>query len=320
VRQEQKNDPASGYPQANFFETPVDVEIGTKTNTKVERIWIKPKEEQSFSFTEDSEPLLVNFDYQSTLIKELRFNKTTPALVYQLTRDQDVLGRLWALEQLKGRITDKAVPAAERLQIVSALVDALKNDKFWGVRVNLARAFSGMSGAEVRAALVFATRDPDAHVREAAVISLGNSNNVSLAPLYQSLLKDPSYAVVRASALALGATKVPSAFEQLSILSQEPSWRGTVATSALEGLTVLGDKRAVPLALRLASSSETSVRRQALSLIGALGSEDPRSFAVISTAFIDARREGDTTISAAAGEALHLLGDPRGVALLHEVR
>jgi HEAT repeat protein len=134
------------------------------------------------------------------------------------------------------------------------------------------------------------------------------------------LLQDASYAVVRASALALGATKAPSAFNDLSRLSQEPSWRGTVATSALQGLTVLGDKRAVPLALRLASSSETSVRRQALSLIGALGSEDPRSFPVISAAFIDARREGNSAISAAAGEALHLLGDPRGLALLHQAR
>jgi aminopeptidase N len=320
VRQEQKTDPASGYPQTSFFEAPVEVEIGSKTNTRVERIWIQPKEEQSFSFTEDSEPLLVNFDYQSTLIKELRFNKTTPALVYQLTRDEDVMGRLWALDQLKDRISDKSIPAAERSQIVSALVGALKNDKFWGARVNLARALSGISGTEVRAALVFATRDPDAHVREAAVTSLGHSNNVSLAPVYQSLLQDASYAVVRASALALGATQAPSAFDQLSKLSQEPSWRGTVATSALQGLTVLGDKRAVPLALRLASSSETSVRRQALSLIGALGSGDPRSLPVISAAFIDARREGNSAISAAAGEALHSLGDPRGLALIHDSR
>jgi aminopeptidase N len=320
VRQEQKSDPASGYPQAYFFEAPVEVEIGSKTGTRVERIWIQPKEEQTFSFTEDSEPLLVNFDYQSTLIKELRFNKPAPALVYQLTRDQDVMGRLWALDQLKGRISDKAVSAAERSQIVSALVGALKVDKFWGARVNLARALAGMSGTEVRAALVSATRDPDAHVREAAVISLGDSKDVSLASVYESLLQDASYAVVRASALALGETKAHSAFDDLSRLSQEPSWRGTVATSALQGLTVLGDKRAVPLALRLASSSETSVRRQALSLIGALGSEDPRSFPVVSAAYIDARREGNSTISAAAGEALHLLGDPRGLVLLRDAR
>jgi aminopeptidase N len=320
VRQEQKADPASGYPQAYFFETPVEVEIGTKTSTRVQRLWIQPKEEQNFSFTEDSEPQLVNFDYQSTVIKELRFNKPTPALVYQLTLDQDVMGRLWALDQLKGRISDKAIPAAERSQIVSALIGAMKNDKFWGARVNLARALSGISGAEVRAALVFATRDPDAHVREAAVMSLGTSKDVSLAPLYQSLLEDPSYAVVRASALALGATKARSAFDHLSILSQEPSWHGTVTSSALQGLTVLGDKRAIPLALHLASSSETSVRRQALSLIGALGSEDPRSFAVISAAFIDARREGNSAVRAAAGEALNMLGDPRGFALLHDAR
>jgi aminopeptidase N len=293
------------------------VEIRSKSNTRVERIWIEPKEEQSFSFTEDSEPLLVNFDYQSTLIKELRFNKPTHALVYQLTHDQDVTGRLWALDQLKSRISDTAVPAAERSQILSALTGALTSDTFWGARVNLARALSGMSGSQVRAALVSATRDPDANVREAAVSSLDNSNDVSLAPLYQLLLKDPSYSVVRASALALGATKAPSAFDHLSNLSLEPSWRGTLATSALQGLTVLGDKRAVPIALRLVSSSDSSVRRQALSLIGALGSGDPRSVAVVSAVFHDARREGDGAISAAAGEALKRLRDPHGADFLH---
>ena len=69
---------------------------------------IEPKEEQTFTFTVDSQPLLVNFDYGSTLIKELRFDKPTDELVYQLTRDEDVMGRLWALGQLANRMNEKS--------------------------------------------------------------------------------------------------------------------------------------------------------------------------------------------------------------------
>ena len=76
VRQEQHPDLESQYPQVTFFQTPVDIEIGTATGTRIERVQIEPKEEQTLRFTVDSEPLLVNFDYAGTLIKELVFSKT----------------------------------------------------------------------------------------------------------------------------------------------------------------------------------------------------------------------------------------------------
>jgi aminopeptidase N len=50
VRQEQKLDPTSSYPQVEFFQMPVDVEIGTANNTQIERVRIEPKAEQSFTF------------------------------------------------------------------------------------------------------------------------------------------------------------------------------------------------------------------------------------------------------------------------------
>src|SRR5947207_1086492 len=89
VRQEQRPDPESTYPQVALFQTPVDIEIGTANNTRIERVRIEAKEEQTFKFTVDSEPLLVNFDYHGALIKELLFSKTDGQLMYQLVHDQD---------------------------------------------------------------------------------------------------------------------------------------------------------------------------------------------------------------------------------------
>ena len=106
VRQEQRPDPESQYPQVGFFQTPVDIEIGTASSTRIDRVRIEPKEEQTFKFTVDSEPLLVSFDYGGALIKELTFVKTTGQLQYQLAKDQDVLGRVWALQQLRPRLND----------------------------------------------------------------------------------------------------------------------------------------------------------------------------------------------------------------------
>src|SRR6266481_3553432 len=55
VKQSQKPDPDYEYPQATFFQTPVEIEIGTANGTRVERVMIEPKEEQSFKFAVDGE-------------------------------------------------------------------------------------------------------------------------------------------------------------------------------------------------------------------------------------------------------------------------
>ncbi|HEV7842312.1 MAG TPA: M1 family aminopeptidase, partial [Pyrinomonadaceae bacterium] len=205
VRQEQKPDPAYDYPQAGLFRTPVDIEIGTGTDpkvVKVTRVWIEQKEEQSFTFPVDSEPRLVNFDYGNTLIKELRFDKPTDELVYQLSRDEDVMGRMWALGQLAGTLKAAGTAESEKQQIAQAVSTALATDKVWGMRVEAAGALSGVAGDTARSALLAAAKDRDAHVRARAIASLGASKDPSLASVYLEHLSDESYATIREAARA----------------------------------------------------------------------------------------------------------------------
>jgi hypothetical protein len=56
----------------------------------------------------------------------LTFDKPTSELIYQLSNDRDVLGRIWALNQLANRMKDKATAVADKQQITSALAFALK--------------------------------------------------------------------------------------------------------------------------------------------------------------------------------------------------
>jgi aminopeptidase N len=313
VRQEQKPDPTSAYPQAGFFRAPLEVEIGTSAGTRIERVMVEPKEEQTFTFTVDSEPLLVNFDYGSTLIKELKFDKPTDALVYQLTRDDDVTGRLWALGQLSKRLNENDLAALDRQKIATALGASLNNDKFWGVRVDVATALGGVQEPDARTALLAATKDKDARVRASAVTSLAKSKDPQLASVYLSLLNDQSYATARAAALALGETKAATAYEALVKLLDAPSWRNQIRASALTGLANLGDKRALALGSRYAAAgNQPQVRAAAISLLGAVGKDDPRSFQLVSDALLSGASTSNFQLSNAAGEALVKLGDPRG--------
>jgi aminopeptidase N len=318
VRQEQHQDPESQFPQVTFFQTPVDIEIGTSSNTRVERVRIEAKEEQTFNFTVDSEPLLVGFDYGGTLIKELMFVKTSAQLVYQTSHDQDVLGRIWALQELRSRMKDEKNTAAERDTILKAITDALTKDKFWGTRLDAAAFLNGVK--EAREALLAATKDPDARVRARAITSLAATKDPTLADTYQSLLNDQSYAVIRAAANGLGQTKSPNAYEALIKLVDAPSWRDTIRASALSGLAALGDKRAVELGLKYYTvGNRSTVRTAAVGILGSAGHDDPKVFPILSTLLNEAVEKRNFALFFGTAEALVTLGDERGLTVFQDL-
>ena len=318
VTQEQRPDPESQYPQVLFFQTPVDIEIGTASSTRVDRVRIEAKEEQTFKFTVDSEPLLVSFDYGGTLIKELIFQKTTGQLQYQLAHDQDVLGRVWALQQLAPRINDEKTAAADRPAIIKAISEALTKDKFWGTRLEAAGILNGSNDA--RDALLAGTKDPNAKVRARATASLAATKDPALADTYQQLINDQSYGVIRAAAVALGQTRSAGAYDALVKLIDAPSWRDTVRASALSGLAALGDKRALDLGLKYyAVGNRGAVRTAALAVLGSAGKDDARVFPILSAVLTDAADKRNFGLFFGAAEAVVSLGDERGLTLFQEL-
>ncbi len=319
VRQEQKPDPNTDYPQVTFFRAPLDVEIEAGGKRRVESVWVEPKEEQTFTFAVDAEPQLVHFDYGSTIIKEVVFEKPTDELAYQLSRDEDVTGRVWALNQLTTRLNAKETAEADKQKIVAAIAGALGGEKFWGARSELAAALGEQHAAEARNALLAATKDADARVRASAIGALAKSKDPELASVYLPLLNDQSYGVIRAAALALGDSKSPAAYDALAKLLDTPSWRDQVRASALTGLANLGDKRALDLALRYAAAgNEPQVRGAGITLLAAVGRDDPRTFPLISQALLWSVDTLNFAVGSAAGEALVKLGDPRGIEVIEQ--
>jgi aminopeptidase N len=320
VEQVQKLDPDSQYPQVALFQTPAEIEIGTASGTRIERVLIQPAKEQTFTFKADSKPLLVNFDYHGTLIKELEFQKTSEELLFQLTKDEDPLGRIWALSQLTPKLKDQATAASEREGMIDGVARALTQDKFWGMRVEAAAALAGVSGDVARQALMAGIKDPDARVRKRAVASLGSSKDSTLASTYEQLLHDQSYGVIGAAAYALGQTKDPKAYDALVKLLNEPSWRDTIKGSSLSGLQALGDPRALEVAMPYASAAyPTPVRNAAMRIIGTLGAKDPRAFPKVAELTKYAFDRNDFSLLIPATETLVTLGDPKGIPLLEEM-
>jgi aminopeptidase N len=320
VKQNQQVDKTNSFPQVDLFETPVEIEIGTASGTKIERVLIKPLREQSFKFEVDSEPRLVNFDYESTLIKELRFEKPKDELAYQLKNDADVMGRLWALDRLSEILSNPATPPTEKNEVTTTLASALESEKFPGARAEILKTLAGQKTEAVRSILVKSTKENAPKVRAAAVSALAKSGDSSLAELYISLLKDPSYAVVRAAASALASTKDPRAFEALAQLAEGESWRGNLRAAALRGLATLDDTRALTVALKYVDDTEPESRAEAVRLVAKLGASTPTAFAIINSALDDAVENQNSLLIAAAGEGFVLLEDKRGLGVLEAAR
>jgi hypothetical protein len=87
----------------------------------------------------------------------------------------------------------------------------------------------------------------------------------------------------------------------------------------LNGLAALGDKRALDVGLKYAAKeNRANVRGAALTLVGTLGKDDPRSFQLLSDAFTKAVESGNFQLALPTATALVMLGDPRGAQLMED--
>ena len=321
VKQTQKIDPNDEYPQAEFFQSYVDVEI----DDRIERVWLKPQTENVFTFDAAAKPKLVNFDFEGTLIKEIKFEKNADELIYQMLNDQDVLGKRWAMAELEKR---SQLPA-ERQKIVNALVTAMEKDPFWRIRRAALSVVANIYSPDpqlgqdrspakfdepVAQAVVRMTKDQNSLTRGDALELLGETQDAKYADLFVNALNDQSYFVIDQAALALGRVKGPKALDALSKLTTGTTWRSRVEGAGLRGLAELGDKRAFEPAYRLATdkSRPIDVRLAALAVVGATGKGDPRAFPLIFDRFQRALEEQDFEDLVRGLEAIIQLADPRG--------
>ena len=326
VRQTQQFDLTSQYPQVDFFQTPVDIEIKDANGSRIETVFVKPQEENVFTFAVSGKPLLVDFDNEGTLIKELKFEKSKEDLLYQMKNDEDVLGRNWALEQLgdmaRKNGDDKGV-------ILNALYDSATNDSAWQIRkaaisnitstafppaqTNNTKQAVGFNEPTIQT-LLKAVKDKNSQVRGSAISVLSSTKDAKYADLYILALSDQSYFVVNEAALALGNSKDKRAFDLLTKLSGERSWNNRIEISALNGLAALGDKRALEMAFKYTNdkTKPSNVLSAALGIVGEVGKGDKRAFPLLLNNFKKSLDNNSFQGIFSGIQAIVKLGDPRG--------
>jgi len=224
----QVQDYSRGVP---VFRVPVSIKLVTPGKTDIRKVWIDERVE-TFEFPLEEEPLLVRFDEDNVLIKELTFPKERAELFYQLRHDE-VIGRM---DAAAGLLAFKEDPRTG-----TALIASLQTDPFWAVRKSSLEAFAQLKTKNGPAIFKKACQDPNSQVRAAAIVALGDLKGQSSLDFYMGLFqKDASYRVQAEALAAIGKTGDPSAVPFLKRAMAVPSYRDMVRRAAETALKQIG--------------------------------------------------------------------------------
>jgi HEAT repeat protein len=165
-------------------------------------------------------------------------------LQYQLVNDDDVLGRIEAVDVLAQRPADRLA--------LDALIRSTRNDRFWAVRARAVDAIGEWASDSSRAtiqpmksvkdALVRATFDPDARVREEAAKALGHLPLSGPAVLdvvirLRTLARNDRSLIVRGAALGSDIRLEKDAAIPLAKQLMVPEvWQNVIRAQALSAL------------------------------------------------------------------------------------
>jgi len=246
-----------------FFDVDSDVEV--RTDSGVVR-FVVPVRNGTGEATADlkAPPRSIRWDKGDWILDITDFPRSTAMMQYQLVHDDDVLGRIEAVDVLAQRPADRLA--------LDALVRSTRNDRFWGVRARAVDAVGLWASDSSRAtiapmkavkeALIRATFDPDARVREEAAKALGQlpvSGPAALdvvVRLRNVARLDPSL-IVRGAALASDILfEKDAALPLARQLMAAETWRNVIREPAIAALLAIDTPEARKLAQQYAPASQ----------------------------------------------------------------
>ncbi|MDZ7262931.1 MAG: M1 family aminopeptidase [candidate division KSB1 bacterium] len=248
------------------YRMPVTVEIVTPKERLLHQVWLSSRSD-TFKFTCNEAPLMLQFDPENYLLKEVKCFKSQDEWLYQLQHASNVASRLTAIERLQTATFDT-------LATIGGLESALLNDPYWAVRQQAAYALIDFHRPETKGVLRQACRDAASKVRSAAILALSYYYDANSNPLFRELARnDSSYNVVADALYALANVPDDSSFDVIKNFLDLDSRQDIVRTAAFHCLSRIKDERAIPLVLRFAmdQTQPAATRSNALSVLREVG-------------------------------------------------
>jgi aminopeptidase N len=220
----QPRDSLTGY-----FDADVDVEVLT-AGGPVHAVMQMRNGRGSLDIPLQSPPLSIRWDKGDWMLDVTDFPRSTRMLAYQLAHDDDVTGRAEAVGLLRARLNEAFA--------INALKDAATADRFWAVRQRAVNAIAEVASNDlVTPALLQATRDVDARVRQAAANALAKAGPSARARLQDLATNDPSLYVQSSAVVALAASAGAEALPVVKSTIARDSWQDVLRVGAVTALS-----------------------------------------------------------------------------------
>lgn len=239
VKQTQTIDSLTGV-----FNTPVDIEIVSGKSAATQRITISQKE-STYTFTVSEKPLLVLFDKNDWILKEVKYsNRTMSEWAFQAEFGNDVVARKTAVAELA-----KLDSTGTYLSLLSKISHT---DPFWAVRQSAVNALGTMKiqNDEKKQALIAALNDKKSQVRASAASQLGNIKSGDVAAALRSALNDSSYSTEANALTALSKVDSTNALPYIKSRLNLWSFGNQVANAALNAFARIDSVECVTAALQ----------------------------------------------------------------------
>jgi aminopeptidase N len=220
-------------PGTKVFLLPVAIDVYNGPKKVRHNAWISQRE-QTFTFSYQTRPSLVNVDADKMLLCEKKDNKTLENYIHQYTYAGNYLDRREAIDAFAKKQDDATA--------LEMLKKALKDD-FYGLRdyslskLDLKKPAVKQAVEPVLLDLVKNEKKPA--VRARAITLLGLYNKSEYRPLFATALNDSSYSIAGAALEAITIVDPSGSVAEVKKLMKQPA-KGKLAESLSEVLIETG--------------------------------------------------------------------------------
>jgi len=297
-------------PTVLLFNLPLKLRFksGTNTTDAVARV---SKQAEDFYFALPDKPEIVRVDPDYTWLAQVEFPLPSEMLFAQLADSADMIGRVFAIEQLAKK-QDKTV--IEKLQA------ALNGDPFWGVRFEAAKALRQIHNDDARAALLASTSQPDDRVRREVGQGIASFFRAETPGVLAKVIAGERNPDLQADAIReLAPYPVDQVRDTLLQQLNSLSYRQVLADAAIDAIRGQRSPTYLDALLAVLRRRETDFTSggfsDGMNTLAILGAEEENREAV--REFLTSKvNHPKRSVQLAAIRALGTLGDPQALATL----
>jgi len=197
------------------FKFPLSIDIYEETGKTTHNVWVDSAQ-NSFTFSFNKMPKLINIDAKHVLLAEIAVKKTLNEFIFQFNNAPHYLDRRLALEEISKEQSNK--------DAFNTLLNAL-NDPYYEIRILALESidlFQKYNKKEAIDKIVkMAQSDPKTLVQAAAISVLGKLVDPIYKPLFQNGMNSESYAVIGKSLISLYQIDKQAALLKLNTLPED---------------------------------------------------------------------------------------------------